>query len=182
MSKEEPIKADLIEDRVVSKGKNLKRAQQVYDKSCFGEPQGGKKKRIEYSLVEALFLLEREKMEIFDSEGESLKFGKFASIASEFQESFWTRYKVYKDLRKRGYILKTALKFGADFRVYERGKRPGEGHAKWLLYCVDENDSLIWREFAAKNRVAHSTRKKLLIGCVDDEGDVTYWKISWERP
>ena len=78
--------------------------------------------------------------------------------------------------------MKTALKFGADFRVYERGKRPGKGHAKWILFCVDQNEKFSWKEFAAKNRVAHSTKKKLLIGCVDEDSGVTYWEIGWKKP
>ena len=85
-------------------------------------------------------------------------------------------------MRDRGYIVKTALKFGADFRIYDRGVKPGEDHAKWIVYPVHESESLTWYEFAAKNRVAHSTKKKLLIGIVDDEGDVTYYEIKWIRP
>ena len=38
-----------------------------------------------------------------------------------------------------------------------------------------------WRDFAAKSRVAHSTRKKLLVGVVDEEGDVTYYEVGWVR-
>jgi tRNA-intron endonuclease len=78
--------------------------------------------------------------------------------------------------------VKTALKFGADFRVYERGIKPGQDHAKWILYPVNEGGTLTWHDFSAKNRVAHSTRKKLLIGAVDTEGDVTYWQVNWVRP
>jgi len=39
-----------------------------------------------------------------------------------------------------------------------------------------------WYEYAAKNRVAHSTRKRLLLAVVDDEGDVSYWESSWVKP
>lgn len=102
--------------------------------------------------------------------------------AEEIDKNFHTRFIVYRDMRSRGYILKTALKFGADFRVYERGVKPGEEHAKWVLYPVYEPSGLTWHEFAAKNRVAHSTRKNLLIAIVDEEGDVTYYEISWVRP
>ena len=87
----------------------------------------------------------------------------------------------YKNIRNRGYIIKTALKFGADFRVYARGVKPGEGHAKWIVYPVHESSSLTWHEFAAKNRVAHSTKKRLMMGVVDDEGDIAYWEIRWLR-
>ncbi|MCH6575484.1 MAG: tRNA-intron lyase, partial [Bacteroidetes bacterium] len=82
------------------------------------------------------------------------------------------RFCVFRDIRNRGYIIKTALKFGADFRVYDRGVKPGEDHAKWVVYPVHETEVLTWHDFSAKNRVAHSTKKKLLIGIVDDEEDV----------
>jgi tRNA-intron endonuclease len=87
-----------------------------------------------------------------------------------------------RDIRNSGYIFITALKFGADFRVYDRGVKPGEDHAKWIVYAVYEGSTLTWYEFAAKNRVAHSTRKRLLIGVVDDENSVSYWEVRWMRP
>ncbi len=85
-------------------------------------------------------------------------------------------------MRNRGYIVKTALKFGADFRVYDRGVKPGEDHAKWVVYPVNEGSTLTWHDFSAKNRVAHSTKKRLLMGIVDAENDVTYYEIRWMRP
>ena len=92
------------------------------------------------------------------------------------------RYIVFKELRSRGYIIKTALKFGADFRVYDRGIKPGEDHAKWIVFPVFETDVLTWFDFAAKNRVAHSTRKKLLLAIVDAEKDVSFWESGWIKP
>ena len=50
------------------------------------------------------------------------------------------------------------------------------------LYPVSESEAETWYNFSAKNRVAHSTRKKLLVGIVDAEGDVTYYTIKWEKP
>ena len=82
-----------------------------------------------------------------------------------------TKYSVFKDMRKKGHILKTALKFGADFRAYEKGKMPGEEHAKWLVFSEKETGKFSWSEFSAKNRVAHSTKKILLLAIVDEEGD-----------
>ena len=85
-------------------------------------------------------------------------------------------------MREKGHILKTALKFGAEFRVYKKGIKPGKDHALWLLYPVKESENHSWYDFAAKNRVANSTKKKLLIGIVDDEEDVSYYEISWLKP
>ena len=93
-----------------------------------------------------------------------------------------TKFIVYKNLRKRGYIVKTALKFGAEFRVYNKGITPDQDHAKWIVYTAKENENLTWHEFAAKNRVAHSTKKNLLLAIVDEESDISYYEIAWIKP
>ncbi|MBS3108293.1 tRNA-intron lyase [Candidatus Woesearchaeota archaeon] len=154
-------------------------SRNLYDQSRFGEPYEDK---IQYSLVEALYLLEKGKIIILDNKNKTITTEKFIKLANEIEPKFWIRYCVYQDMRSRGYIVKTALKFGADFRVYDRGIKPGEDHAKWILYPVHESEAFSWYEFSAKNRVAHSTKKHLLIGCLDEEGDVTYWELSWIRP
>ena len=97
-----------------------------------------------------------------------MDFEQFLKKATRLEPNFWIRYSVFKDMRNRGYIIKTALKFGADFRVYDRGVKPGEDHARWIIYPVHEGSVLTWYEFAAKNRVAHSTKKRLMMGIVDD--------------
>ena len=74
--------------------------------------------------------------------------------------------------------MKTALKFGAEFRVYEKRKN----HSKWILFPVSENKSITWQDFSAKNRVAHSTKKNLLIAIVDEETKVSYYEIRWIQP
>jgi tRNA-intron endonuclease len=114
--------------------------------------------------------------------GVILDSGRVIKKAKKSEPNFWTRYCVFKDIRNRGYIIKTALKFGADFRVYDRGVKPGEDHAKWIIFPVEEASTLTWYEFSAKNRVAHSTKKRLLIAVLDAENDVTYWEIKWTRP
>ena len=119
---------------------------------------------------------------VLDGRKKKISAESFLKKASKLEPNFYIRYRVFRDLRGRGYIVKTAMKFGADFRVYDRGVKPGEDHAKWIVFPVHEASHLTWYEFSAKNRVAHSTRKRLLIGCVDEEGDVTYWEIRWVRP
>ena len=154
-------------------------ARSLYDQSRYGELKDNK---IQYSLVEGLYLLEKGKVDLLDDKDKVLNFDDFVKKAVKKESNFWIRYVAYRDMRNRGYIVKTALKFGADFRVYDRGIKPGEDHAKWIMYPVKETDALTWYEFSAKNRVAHSTRKRLLIACVDEENDCTYWEIAWTRP
>ncbi len=173
----EKLKVFFSRDIVFSEDDKL--AKSMYSKSRFGEPKG---KKFYYSLFEALYLLETKKVEVFDGRNKKIGFDAFLRKAKKIDKDFWVRYSVFKDMRSRGYIVKTALKFGADFRIYDRGVKPGQAHAKWILYPVGESKSLTWHEFSAKNRVAHSTKKKLLIGVVDNEGDVTYYEVGWTRP
>ena len=153
-------------------------ARTLYEQSVYGEP---KECKMQYSFVEAMYLLERGKLDIY-AEKKKLKKDDFLKFALRQDKDFWVKFVVYRDMRNRGYIVKTALKFGADFRVYDRGVKPGEDHAKWILYPVHEKYKMSMYEFAAKNRVAHSTRKRLLLAVVDDENDVSYWNIAWTKP
>ncbi|MDP6293468.1 MAG: tRNA-intron lyase [Candidatus Woesearchaeota archaeon] len=137
--------------------------------------------RLHLSLFEAMFLVETEKLEVVNARGKAYSAEQLVR-SQRPGKSFWTHYAVFKDLRGRGYVVKTALKFGAAFRVYDRGKKPGQAHAKWVVFPVHEQDKLTWHDWAAKNRVAHSTKKKLLIGVVDDELDVCYWEARWLKP
>jgi len=175
-----PIRGHLIGNKVAVT-EDFQLAQQFYDRSSFGELHGVKERRIEFALEEALYLMERGKLKVFDGK-KTLKFKDFVQKANKSERNFWTRYQVYRDIRTRGYITKTALKFGADFRVYPRGIKPGQDHARWVLFATAEGDSYTWRQFAAMNRVAHSTRKSLLVGVVDQEGEVSYWETRWKKP
>lgn len=147
-------------------------------KSHFGEEKNGK---VQYSLTEAMFLVEKGKMEIF-SKNKKLNQREFSEKCRKIDKKIQIKYPVFKDLRERGYVVKTALKFGADFRVYEKGSSPGDKHAKWIVFCEHESNRLTWHEFSAKNRVAHSTKKNLLIAIVDEEGDISYYEVKWLKP
>lgn len=174
-----PIKAYLIGNRIFTEASN--EARELWNTSRFGSLaiEG----KVELSWIEAIYLLEKGKIILLDGKGKEISFDKaFAKASKALGKEFWVRYVTYKNLRNRGYIVKTALKFGAEFRVYDKGVKPGEDHAKWIVYPVYESDKFTWYEFAAKNRVAHSTKKKLLIGTVDEEGDVTFWEVNWLRP
>ena len=174
----EPVAAYFSNERVLTESSDD--ARELYNQGRYGELQDDG--RVQLSLIEAIYLLEKKKLIAYDSRNKSIDFEKFLKKSQKKEKNFWVRYCVYKDIRNRGYIIKTALKFGADFRIYDRGVKPGEDHARWVVFPVHEGSSLTWYEFSAKNRVAHSTKKKLLIGAVDDEGDVTYWEVRWLRP
>ena len=170
------IKATLISERITS---NTTEAQSLFAKSRFGEKLGEK---ILYSLPEALFLTQDKKMEIYNHQNKKLTPKEILKKFQHIDKKFKTKYLVFKDLRQKGYIVKSALKFGAEFRVYEKGKKINESHSKWICFPVAENKQMTWQDFSAKNRVAHSTKKNLLIAIADEEGDISYYEIKWNRP
>ena len=174
----EPVKATFANERVLTESSDD--AREFYNQSRYGELLDDG--RVQLSLIEGLYLIEKKRLLVFNGRNKPLDFEIFLKKARKDEPNLWVRYCVYRDIRNRGYIIKTALKFGADFRIYDRGVKPGEDHARWVVFPVHEGSSLTWYEFSAKNRVAHSTKKRLLIGCVDDENDCTYWEVRWLRP
>ncbi len=169
------IQAHLSGDRISS---SKEEAFSLHEKSGFGEKTPG---RIEYSPIETLFLVQENKLSLLSGK-KLLSLDSLIKKLKKKDKKIETKLTVFADLRKKGYILKTALKFGADFRVYDKGDKPGTAHAKWLLFTAKEHEVLNWHDFAAKNRIAHSTKKALLIAIVDDESDVSYYEVSWLKP
>jgi tRNA-intron endonuclease, archaea type len=177
-TKKQPVLAIYAGERVITESSDD--AREFYNQSRFGTISDSGK--VELSLLEALYLTEKSRLIIKSESGRAIKFESYVKKAKKVEPNFWIRYLVFRDMRNRGYIIKTALKFGADFRVYDRGVKPGEDHAKWVVFAVHEGNTLTWHEWAAKNRVAHSTKKRLLLAVVDDEGDVSFWESRWLRP
>ena len=174
----EPVKAYFSKERVLTESSDL--ARELYNQSRYGELLDDG--RVQLSLIEAMYLIEKKRLILHDSKNKVIDSDTFLKKAQKSEPNFWVRYCVYRDIRNRGYIIKTALKFGADFRIYDRGVKPGEDHARWVVFPVHEASTLTWYEFAAKNRVAHSTKKRLLMAIVDAENDVTFYEVRWLRP
>ena len=177
MVKKPTVNAYLISDEIITEDSH--EARELFNTNRYGVL---KETKVSLSLIEAVYLLERKRLLLFNARNKELTYEDCLKRAKKFEHNFLTRYAVFKDIRDRGYIIKTALKFGADFRVYDRGVKPGDDHAKWVVYPVQESSTLTWHEFSAKNRVAHSTKKRLMIAVVDLEYDVTYYEIRWLRP
>jgi tRNA-intron endonuclease len=172
----EKIQAYIVGEIISS---NSSEAHSLYKKSSFGEPIGEK---VRYSPSEALFLVEKGKMELYTEKGKKIQKKELINKLRKIDKKIQIKYPVFKDLREKGYIIKTALKFGAEFRVYEKGSRPGKRHAKWIIFTDHESNKMTWHEFSAKNRVAHSTKKNLLLAIVDEENDISYYEVRWIKP
>ncbi len=167
------MRSELLEDMVTVISPKTVRLNQ---KSHYGKLEG---ERLELSLVEAVYLMEKGKITIFENEKE-YSLDDLVQILKE--KGVYGKYVVYRDLRNRGYIVKTGFKYGSEFRLYERGTAPGEGHSNYLVKVIPENYELDISNFSSYVRVAHGVNKNLLMAVVDEEGDITYYNVEWIRP
>ena len=158
---------ELVGDKLIINDESL--ANSLHSKGSIGTLV---KTRLELSMVEAYYLMNKGKIDMIPS---------FVKKASRFDKRFIIRYKVFENLRNNGYVVKTALKYGFDYRVYEKGSNMGDEHAKWLVNCFSENEKYSWKDYSKMMRIAHSVKKKALIAVVDDEGDVTFWESGWNK-
>lgn len=157
---------------------NESEAFALNSKSSFGEKRN---QLIEYTSFEALYLIHERKLEIIQGK-KKINYDQALSKLKRNDSNLDIKLEVFSYLRKKGYIVKTALKFGADFRVYDLGVKPGQEHARWLVSCFKSSKKLLWQDFAAKMRIANSTRKDLLIALVDEESSISFYEARWIKP
>ncbi len=130
------------------------------------------------SLYEALYLCRKGVVEIV-LEGRTASCSDLEEYASRLIEGFAERYKVFEDLRERGYIVRSGMKFGTDFTVYEIG--PGYEHAPYLVAVVREDEKFDPISIVRMGRVSHSVRKKLVLAIVGRDSKPTYLVFSWVK-
>ena len=164
--------AELSENIVIIKDKGTK----LHEKSHYGNMS---EEGLQLSLIEALYLAEKERINILKNEKEVPIDEMFKMIR---RDDLFSKYIVFRDLRDRGYVVKTGFKYGSEFRLYERGKSPGDGHSDFLVKVASEDYELKISDFSSYVRVAHGVNKKLLFAVVDEENDITYYNVEWTRP
>jgi tRNA-intron endonuclease len=178
---------ELVESRVIIWGKEK---LGLYDESGYGKPlPENEPDRLELELVEALYLLEKKRLKVKKKgKKKALAFKELLEIAVETVNQFHSQFTVFRDLRERGYLVKTGYKFGAHFRVYERGVKLKRGpkaaheHTKFVVHCVPEEAAFSLPEMSRAVRLAHNIRATFVWAVVDKENDVTYYVIQRLTP
>jgi tRNA-intron endonuclease len=178
---------ELIENRIIIWDPS---AVSLYDESGYGKPLPEEKPdRLELELIEAAYLIEKGKLKVKQKgKKKILKFEDLVRIGSEQVNQFHPQFVVFHDLRERGYLVKTGFKFGAHFRVYERGVKLKRGpkeaheHTQWVVHCVPEESAFSLPEMSRAIRLAHNIRATFLWAVVDKEEGVTYYQITRITP
>ncbi len=167
---------------------DIESSRQVWSLGFYGKPIGISKPRspefdspLLLDLLEALYLLENNYIKVLNEDGEDLSVEKFMKKSRESYINFDEKYLVYKDLRDKGFVVLSGLKFGVDFAVYKKG--PGMEHAPYLVDVVIFNESISGDELIRAGRLATTVRKRFILAVpnmVDKK--VRYLMFSWWRP
>lgn len=156
--------------------KGSKKPIALHEKSFFGKIEG---KTLQLSLIEACYLVEKNRLNVFKDDEELYAHDLIDILKNQ---DLYGKYIVYRDLKNRGYVIKTGFKYGSEFRLYDRGRSPGNGHSDYLVKVIFENYEINVLDFASYVRVSHGVNKKLLLAIVDEDFDITYYNIEWTRP
>ncbi|KAM3875070.1 tRNA-splicing endonuclease subunit Sen34 [Diretmus argenteus] len=104
------------------------------------------------------------------------------STRSQEDQRSQTRYGVFRDLRRRGFYLTSAGKFGGDYLVY-----PGDPlrfHAHFIAVCLSMDESSSLLDILAVARLGSNVKKTVLL-CSPGPGqegggeEVVYTSLQW---
>ncbi|MEM0378282.1 MAG: tRNA-intron lyase [Thermosphaera sp.] len=165
---------------------DYKCANEIYWNGYYGSFLGVVKPRekdinspLELSLIEATYLLETGRIELIYSNSK-LDYNRLYEWSRDRIERFEELYTVYRDLRKKGFIIRRGLKFGCDYLLYRLG--PGIDHAPFGVQVYKSGEQIDPIELVRMGRLLHSVRKKLIVAIVDDKGEVYYHIFNWWKP
>ncbi len=167
--------AELIGDRLIVW--DPEEGSQLYKMGYYGKPVGiSKPKLLDFNvplnidLIEGLYLLEKGLIDVVKSgRKRRLSIRSMKSLAKKVYDDFESHYVVYKDLRDKGYIVLSGIKFGCEFAVYERG--PGIDHAPYLVSVRETDESLTSTDIVRAGRLATTVRKRFIVAVPDLAAD-----------
>ncbi len=183
MSEEKPVEASLVGNRILvwSKESGLS----LYKSGFFGKTVNVAKPKeedevdayLELSFLEAEYLLEKGRIRLYQG-GRPLTEKRLLSAARASMRLFDELYTVYRDLRTKGYVVRPAMKFGADFAVYQYG--PGIDHAPFIVHVIPGTESIDPVEMVRAGRLSHTVKKRFILATIDEaRKKVLYFMFMW---
>lgn len=177
------VKGVLVGDSVIIV--DVDDARRLYACGFYGQPVGVEKPRgpdfdapLRLSPIEAVYLAEKGVLEVVDAGGKPVGVDEVRGLLTA-SERFEKLYQVYRVLRDQGLVVRSGLKFGADFTVYRRG--PGLEHAPFIVHVYRENDALDPVELVRAGRLAHTVKKRFVFASVGRSG-VSFLMLKWFKP
>ena len=141
----------------------------------YGEKVG--KKILELAGWEALYLVNQDLLEVLDKDGNKMSFSELLSQLSKVDEAIWSKYVVFRDLRSKGYVVKSGFGYGFHFRVYERGAY-GKETSRFLVLIVKEGEPVPLAQLTKALESAKNAKKDVLVAVIERRGEIVYYTIS----
>ena len=144
----------------------------VFYSNGYGEE---KENAVILTIIEALHLVEKGQLDVVSEKGKISReelFNKLNDVGN------WTLYIVYKDLRNRGYVIKLAKTPPLSIFVYPRGKTILEAKPTHAIIIAEASKEIKLIDLDKAIKASKEEGVDLLIGIVDEIGEVTYYEIE----
>ncbi|MGA9839601.1 MAG: tRNA-intron lyase [Thermoplasmata archaeon] len=151
----------------------------IYAKGYFGTPapDGG----LTLDRYEGVYLTEMARAEVASSAGRPVEWTTLFRHAVRADPGFAVRYLVYRDLRQRGYVVR-ATPPPVAFSVLPRGGILHKTPSRYWVEALSERVPFdLARLFDLADRT-QSAKKLLLLALVDEESDLTYYRVRRSTP
>jgi tRNA-intron endonuclease len=154
-------------------------ASALYARGFYGTPDGT---ALELMPFEAAYLAESGRLLVADADsGRALDWSDLFRRASRGAAGFGVRYLVYRDLRQRGYVVRASPP-PATFAVLPRGGVLHKTPARYWVEPLSEREPFDLARLRELARRALASKKTLLLGVVDEESDLTYYRVRRSVP
>jgi tRNA-intron endonuclease len=173
-----PYIVSFDEDRLIIW--DIQEAQNLYNSGFYGKPLGISRPKPDFQSpllldpIEALYLLEKGEIKVKKGNKNLSKKMLKENYEKNF-EGFIDKFRVYKDLRNKGYVVTPGIKYGCDFAVYENG--PGLDHAPYVVQIIDVHNKIGATEIIKSGRLATTVRKSFILALINSE--IKYLEFNW---
>ncbi len=128
---------------------------------------------------ETIYLVEKRNMCVMYRKEELPKNAIIQKILENTDKDFLMhKYNVYKEFRDKGYVIKTGLKFGFDFRIYPQGKKIDEAHTKYVIEVWPQDKEIKSELIARSIRMALGLHATFILAIVDNELEISYYEMN----
>ncbi len=153
-------------------------ASAVHARGFYGTVDGGS---VALDRFETVYLAETARVQLADGGGRPVPWPDLFRRASRADGEFGIRYVVYRDLRQRGYVVRASPP-PVSFSVLPRGGVLHKTPAKFWVDAQSERAPFsLDRALDLADR-ASGARKLLLLAVVDEESDLTYYRVRRASP
>ncbi len=154
-------------------------ASAVYGKGYFGVPAADGSLALDR--YESVYLAEMGRIELPAPTDGTAAWSRVFRRAVRADAAFPVRYLVYRDLRQRGYVVRASPP-PVDFAVLPRGGIPNKTPSRFWVAAVSEREPFDLARVVELATRAQTARRLLWLAVVDEESDLTYYRVRRPSP